>query len=335
MDGLVQNGKLVIDNMEYDKIVITPLVMDFGTKTTYYDKAHYNNKPVKKPVVEQIIDLFNGIRNYKKLSPYQLFEIYPFMGINTKNYYLNEVRLMLDTYFDNYRGSQYAFKRRMGNFNGTIESINENKYAGIKLYPPLGFDPWPDNKRELEKVQLLYDICQRKQIPITCHCSDEGFPIKNQKEMEKLTSPAKWENVLKNYSRLILNLAHFGKHNHTDEWQKKILEFIINYANVYSDISHRGFDDDFYKNLKEVINSYKDNQIREKIKKRILFGSDFMINLLKIDSYCKYFEIFSNTKHFTPEEKNYFCSINPQRFLFRNQVSLIKSDSLSKIAAKC
>ena len=67
MDGLVQNGKLVIDNMEYDKIVITPLVMDFGTKTTYYDKAHYNNKPVKKPVVEQIIDLFNGIRNYKKL----------------------------------------------------------------------------------------------------------------------------------------------------------------------------------------------------------------------------------------------------------------------------
>ena len=47
MDGLVQNGKLVIDNMEYDKIVITPLVMDFGTKTTYYDKAHYNNKPVK------------------------------------------------------------------------------------------------------------------------------------------------------------------------------------------------------------------------------------------------------------------------------------------------
>ena len=67
MDGLVQNGKLVIDNMEYDKIVITPLVMDFGTKTTYYDKAHYNNKPVKTSCRAKI-DLFNGIRNYKTIS---------------------------------------------------------------------------------------------------------------------------------------------------------------------------------------------------------------------------------------------------------------------------
>ena len=39
-----------------------------------------------------------------------------------------------------------------------------------------------------------------------------------------------------------------------------------------------------------------------------------MINLLKIDSYCKYFEIFSNTKHFTPEEKIIFVQLIPSVF---------------------
>lgn len=151
--------------------------------------------------------------------------------------------------------------------------------------------------------------------------------------MEKLTSPSKWEKVLENYSKLILNLAHFGKHNHSNEWQKKILELIINYPNVYSDISHRGFNDDFYKDLKEVINSYEDGAIREKIKTRILFGSDFMINLLKIDSYCQYFDFFSKTKHFTTDEKNYFCSINPRRFLFKNQISQLRPNSLYKVSS--
>ncbi|MDQ2086866.1 amidohydrolase family protein [Herbivorax sp. ANBcel31] len=330
MDNLVKNRKLIIDNKEYDKIIITPLIMDFGTKTVYYDEIHYNNRPINKPVVKQIIDIFNGIKNYKKLSRYNMLEIYPFMGINTTNYSLNEIRIMLNTYFDNYKGSHQAFKKKMGNFSGSMQNIADNRYAGIKLYPPLGFDPWPENKRELEKVQLLYDICQKKGIPITCHCSDEGFSIKNNKEMEKLTSPLKWEKVLKNYNRLTLNLAHLGKQDHSDDWQKIILKLIIKHANVYSDISYRGFDNKFYEYLKKTIYSYKDSSIREKIKKRILFGSDFMINLLKTESYCDYFDVFSKTKHFTPDEKDYFCSINPQRFLFKNELAKFKPKTPSK-----
>ncbi|TYQ16187.1 UNVERIFIED_CONTAM: putative metal-dependent hydrolase of the TIM-barrel fold [Acetivibrio alkalicellulosi] len=318
MDNSIENGQLVMDNKKYDKIVLTPLIMDFGSKTVYYDDIHYNNRPVNKPVVEQIIDLFNGIRNYKKLSPYKMFEIYPFMGINTKNYSLNDVKNMLGTYFGNYKGTHQIFSKKMGYFTGNPQCITSNIYAGVKLYPPLGFDPWPENKRERMKVELLYEFCQEKQIPITCHCSDEGFSIMSKEQMENLTSPAKWENVLKVYSSLKINLAHFGKQDHSTEWQNKILELIITYDNIYSDISHRGFDDNFYMDFKNLLDNYKDEHIKKKIKERILFGSDFMVNLLKTDSYCEYFEVFSKTKHFSSEDKDLFCSANPERFLFKS-----------------
>lgn len=56
--------------------------------------------------------------------------------------------------------------------------------------------------------------------------------------------------------------------------------------------------------------------IVKKLMKRILFGSDFTINLMAIESYNKYLEIFSHSGSFSPTEKNDFCSTNPKQFLF-------------------
>lgn len=318
-EHVMKDGKIVIGDNSYDKLILTPLIMDFGSKTVSYNEIHYNKKPVNKPVVEQIIDVFNGIRKYREDSRWNLLEIYPFMGINTKNYSLDEIKKMLDIYFGDYKGSYQAIYSNMASFDGDIYSIGSNTYAGIKLYPPLGFDPWPEDSSELSKVKLLYEFCEIKQIPITCHCSDEGFCIMSREEMERLTSPSKWKTVLRNFNSLKLNLAHFGKHDHSPNWQNSIIELIKNYDNVYTDISHRGFDDDFYMGLKESIRNIQDPELQEKLKKRILFGSDFMINLLKIDSYCKYLEIFTNTNHLSSDEKNYFCSFNPEHFLFANE----------------
>jgi hypothetical protein len=310
------NGKIVIGNKSYDKVILTPLIIDFGVKTAFYRNVHYNRKPVAKPVIEQTIDLFNGISKYNTQSPHKIFEIYPFMGINTINYTINEIDGMLNKHFGNYMGTHESFRSNMSVFSGDVKSSGSNIYSGIKLYPLLGFDPWPHNTQEKEKVMLLYDFCQSKQIPITSHISDVGFCIIDEQNMETLTSPLKWKKVLNRYPSLKLNLAHFGKKGKSTEWQNEIINLIKTYDNVYTDISYRGFDDSFYKDLKNIVKGLGNKKNITKLKDRILFGSDFMINLLETDSYCKYYDLFISTKHFSENDKNLMCSLNPQSFLF-------------------
>ena len=125
--------------------------------------------------------------------------------------------------------------------------------------------------------------------------------------------------VLGHYQNLKLNLAHFGQQkkflfifeNH--EWKDEIIKLIKNdklYPNVYTDFSFLAFNDDYYSSLKKMI------EMDKKLLNRILFGSDFMINLLMIDSYNDYINILKLTNHLTPDEKESFCSTNPKTFLF-------------------
>ena len=91
-------GPLISDGKggatRYDKMVLTPLIMDFGLKN--YEEAETLYKVRWKPIASQVIDICLGIKNYyrhRDHNPLQgerpttpLFDIYPFMGINTKNY---------------------------------------------------------------------------------------------------------------------------------------------------------------------------------------------------------------------------------------------------------
>lgn len=309
----------------YQKIVLTPLMMDFGYKGVR-DPNIYYNKPAKKPIVEQVIDVFNGIRKYRNTSSDRIFEIYPFLGLNTRNYDMGRIEKMLEKYFGSYTGSQEALFNNMGEFDGDIEYIGSNFFAGIKVYPPLGFDPWPDKEKdreELDKVNYLYRYCCKKGIPITAHGSEGGFVVVPQKQQKIYTSISKWGSVLKakDFSKLKLNLAHFPvgetflKIFPKRERLQAVLNLISEYDNVYVDFSNRAVNDRYYDLLKRLIDESAD-ELKAKLKNRILFGSDFTINLLTIDSYNKYLDIFSRNTSLTTEEKNGFCCTNPERFLF-------------------
>jgi len=203
-------------------MVLTPLMMDFGSKNI--PAATYYRVPPQKPIVEQVIDLFQGIATYREwemtgeaqdevtLIPRTtppIFEIYPFLGINTKNYTYHEVATLLDKYFHDYEASLAALEPQFGRFTGNIDEMGSNYFAGVKLYPPLGFDPWPQaSAEEMDKVHYLYAYCSEKAIPMTVHVSDGGFiAVPNS---EELTSPRKWQAVLQAYPHLKLNLAHMG-----------------------------------------------------------------------------------------------------------------------------
>jgi predicted TIM-barrel fold metal-dependent hydrolase len=242
----------------------------------------------------------------------------------------NSIKKMLEKYFGKYdddttdvspQVKHNRFKENLGGFNGVVENISLYHFIGVKVYPPLGFDPWPDNDPlELEKVKYLYDFCQEKRIPIVTHCSHGGFCVLKDSKRRLFTDPARWGKVLENYNDLILDFAHFGgdaDKDQTEGWMDKIIDLILSHKNVYADISCICFTDKHYSRLNASFEKmrFKNEEQKNKLMQRIMFGSDFMINLLWADSYKSYLENFFATSFFKGEKKA-FCSVNPSRFLF-------------------
>ena len=341
---IIKDNKIVIGDDTYDKLVICPLMIDFGQKTTKLNfKGHYNRMP-GKPIVKQTIDLFNAIKNYYK---YELvldketdrfirkeisdptkkpMLILPFLGLNPENYKAkngdSSINSLFKQYFDGY--NKDTKETRMDRAEKSIEAFLKfegkltddnnkdknllNMFFGVKLYPPLGFDPSKEINLE------LFDLCIKNNIPITTHCSDSGFVTETQKNQEEFTSPLKhWNNVLtkEKYTKLKLNYAHFGIQGHEKtEWKQKIVEHMNVYPNVYSDISSLAQEKSYYKDLTQWLSLNDKSNI---CNDRLLFGSDFIINLLESSSYNQYLE---NLKNCNEELKENICIKNPENFLF-------------------
>ena len=339
--------KINIGGVDYDKIVLCPLIIDFGKKGIS-EGVFYNLTP-KRPTVTQTGDLLYAIRTYYRFNVKvenekmdlenienwesekgkKLFEIYPFMGIDTQNYdSWEEIKKTLDRYFKNFEKNDPDRQKRIfeklgkqddNMYGDTDDFKNKNGYkidysdlfAGIKLYPQLGFDPYPKDPEERKKVKELYRYCIEKRIPITTHCSDGGYKTGDN---NILTSPSgKWKTVLEKFPELTLNFAHFGSQgNKKTKWREAIIQFINSkekYPNVYTDISCNDMSPEYYNELEKSLNA--NPQLQEKV----LFGSDFSINMLatQTESYNQFLEPFANAKLSNQID---LCEGNPERFLF-------------------
>lgn len=322
-EPLIRDRVLSIGGREYDRIVITPLIMDFEHPFSY-DESIYYNRPASKPINEQVVDVVGGIRQYRKERPDGMLEIYPFLGVNTRHYTLKQLEALLQKYFGMYRPLNTLFRNvfaAMPNLTITLQSLGNFNFAGVKLYPPLGFDPWPeDDPSELEKVRYLYEFCEKKGIPITTHCAASGFVVIDAKTADLYTSPGRWSVPLGEYPNLKVNFAHMGRQyggvrgGRPTEWLETIFSYIETYPNVYTDFSFIGAEPSFYEQLLELLPE-PDSARTGRFLDRIMFGSDFMINLLEIESYDEYIRRFSDSV-LPPEWKERFCSANPETFLF-------------------
>ena len=328
------------------KFIITPLLMDFDAKEKPITRLHYGQAP-KKPITEQLLDILSGIRDYRKLSEKKIMEIYPFLGINPANYDFQQLTAVLGKYFSGYVSDYLRFEKKYnqhfppyGNhkwksYNGELEKIGSFYFSGLKLYPPLGFNPWPQSTTEAKKVNYLYQFCCAREIPITTHCDDGGFEILESEKKDMLTNPYRlWTEVLKHYPNLKINFAHMGFNKTVPgkikrflsrfslfpkqwNWTKKILQFIKEYDNVFTDFSCNGFSLKFYRKLAAIIS--KAGKKNSKVKERILFGSDFMINLIWINSYEKYLNLYQKSKALQPY-REIFARDNPFNFLFGKSI---------------
>lgn len=342
------DNRLTIGDTRFDKIVLCPLVMDFGYSNINNPHIFYNIPP-RKPVALQTSDLFRAIRKYythtlsiektkeqgnrqdvpQKMftsaetsipKEERLFEIYPFMGLNTKNYSREETEAMLMKYFGDFDKKDTPEQRKrmlfekMGQFDGNLDhedgQVFKNIFAGIKLYPPLGFEPWPDKDQEREKVVFLYETCIDRNIPVITHCSTNGFLVNDR--YRAYSDPSnQWAEVLTHYPQLKINFAHFGAGKQA--WENAIKSYILNDAHrVYTDFSCNTIKDTYYERLAKQL----EQQGSDKLEQRILFGTDFMIHLLWLESYNEYLHDFIRSRHLSEARKVRFASENPEHFLF-------------------
>lgn len=190
--------------------------------------------------------------------------------------------------------------RRENSFDLVKKYIEKHDFAGIKMYPSLGY--FPTDKR----LYPIYEYAQQHQIPITVHCSRGGIhyhgeitddmlkpcrldlpdisDFDQRKKCNLFSHPSNYRHVLDDFPELKINFGHFGGQ---DDWQDKILnpkretndifdinwveeitQIVAKYKNAYTDISFTLHNEKFYPLLKIFLEN-------PKLSEKILFGSDY------------------------------------------------------------
>ncbi|MBA3681752.1 MAG: amidohydrolase family protein [Bacteroidetes bacterium] len=226
----------------------------------------------------------------------------------------------------------FVHPQRKDIFDIVQKYIEEKNFAGLKLYPPLGYYPFD------ERLNEIYAYAQKHQLPITTHCARGGVfykgeitdamkvhpktgeHIKEQKNKfftDIYTDPDNYRYVLEQFPNLKINLAHFGGY---DEWNKylgntmeegqitwydKICSLIRQYTNVYTDVSYTMFNADLFNLLKLTL---QDSTLNNKI----LYGSDFYM----VEQEISERQFLTNIRAYIGESDfRQIAEINPKLFL--------------------
>lgn len=164
--------------------------------------------------------------------------------------------------------------------------IEEYGFRGLKLYTKLGYAP--DHPVLMNEV---YPYCVEHNLPVMTHCSRGGVRNKHwsQSRADKVTRPQAYIPVMKAFPDLRICLAHFGGDQDWRDyltngfdpdnleaakqknWVSAIVEMIKSgdYPNLYTDISYTIFKFSEYMPLLRLF------LLDEKLREKILFGSDF------------------------------------------------------------
>ena len=210
-----------------------------------------------------------------------------------------------------------ADPRREGVTELVRSHVLAHGFAGIKLYPALGF--YPSDPR----LDGVYAFAEEYQVPIITHCSKGGIRLVGERHPQQFTAPIQYIEVLKRFPKLKLCLAHFGgdgewaaylqqaRHLPMPEqtWVSQIINLLYNehprHPNLYTDISYTASNREVMPMLKVLVND-------PKLRERILFGSDFFVVRQEVTER----EFSIRMRGFLGEEDFWqIANTNPTRFL--------------------
>lgn len=220
--------------------------------------------------------------------------------------------------------------RRPGYFDLLRHAVEDLNYKGVKLYFPLGYFPTD------ERLDMVYEYCQRKNLPIISHCGPctptynhsskktirkwlGDYPYSKKDDKKTLCShfanPKNYIPVLEKYPNLKICMAHFGSEcslseflkNPTDKenWFYIIKDMIQKYPNLYTDISFTLNNQEYF----SVIKIYMNN---ETMREKILFGTDYYMveTAAEEKKFCFDLRAYLGEDYFS-----IIANVNPKKFL--------------------
>lgn len=136
-----------------------------------------------------------------------------------------------------------------------------------------------------------------------------GFDKAVKERAHRLNHPCLWNKVLSQFPDLKICLAHFG--GGSEEWEDEIAKLILKYPNVYTDLSCQTDP----KRIQTIHDKYfvEDTEDNKKIRNKIMYGSDYFLNMLQDISFNTYYQNFRN--FFSEEELEYMSVKVPKEYL--------------------
>lgn len=183
-------------------------------------------------------------------------------------------------------------------------AITQRGFAGVKMYPPMGFKPLrnqdvgfshvkPRNRpagggaaldRELRK---LYAWCQANDVPVAAHASASmgaGPGTANY------SAPWLWRPVLEEFPDLRVNLAHFGGFGGHGEpqWEQQLIAMLDDFPNLYFDMGFWTETMAGASTRPRALASTRDLFAQEPLAgQRMLYGSDWSM-IARLESHPAY-----------------------------------------------
>ncbi|MGV6849948.1 MAG: amidohydrolase family protein [Marinibacterium sp.] len=172
--------------------------------------------------------------------------------------------------------------------------IEDHGFRGIKLYPRLGFAPDDEVLRTSVFARANdFERDGRKGLPVMSHCSRggvQGRDLSNGRA-DRFTEPMAYDRILREFPNLRICLAHFGGQRdwkaYADpdtsdlpdgalNWQVEIRRMIGSgeYPGLWTDISYTLFEFEEYLPFLRLL-LLGDEDRHERLRQRVLFGSDF------------------------------------------------------------
>lgn len=233
-------------------------------------------------------------------------ETYPFYQTEGYCYHMNNLKELVQNRKDELFPFVAIDPRRKGIIDYLVSGAftkSGGGFYGVKLYPRLGYHP------QCKPMDKVYAYCSKNKIPIITHCGTKGFPPFNHWDFDDFGNPANFIPALEKYPDLIIDFAHFGIDDKTNEWAPTIIDLITcgKYPNVYTDLACYTDDDE----LQAKANLINKN---DKLKSRVMMGSDFdVVYFAGGDSMVEYYNKFK--KYFDPATLLAMRKDNPARFL--------------------
>lgn len=177
--------------------------------------------------------------------------------------------------------------RRPGALDTVRAAVVDYGCVGVKVYPPMGFQPIgnaeaphpkgmsPEDARAADAaLRDLYDYCLTEDVPITAHGNPTNFA---DDEYETFSSPEYWGAVLAEFPGLHLDLGHFGgsgSGKHAD-WPSRIAKLATRYQHVYADIGNHRLEgiDAYMARLKQLFS----DPVTAAMQDRLMFGTDWFM----------------------------------------------------------